>query len=71
MFNGGIPAAMNPTATPASPQASGLAVGAQAFGTTTEGYPAGAGPMTAAVCTVGGGVLALVILWCMWVNLPT
>jgi hypothetical protein len=67
VFSGGFNGAMTPSATPASPQASGLTVGQQAFGITAGG---GVGPRTAAYGTVGGGVLAVGLLIFIWWSLP-
>jgi hypothetical protein len=67
VFAGGWGGAMTPTATPASPQASGLTVGQQAFGITAGG---GMGPRTAAYGTIGGGALAVAALIFIWWSLP-
>lgn len=67
VFGGGFDGAMTPTATPASPQASGLTVGQKAFGITAGGS---VGPRTAAYGTIGGGALAVFALIFIWWSLP-
>jgi hypothetical protein len=67
VFAGGYNGAMTPTATPASPQASGLTVGQKAFGITAGGD---VGPRTAAYGTIGGGALAVAALIFIWWSLP-
>jgi hypothetical protein len=67
VFAGGANGAMTPTATPASPQASGLTVGQKAFGITAGGD---VGPRTAAYGTVGAGTLAVAALIFIWWSLP-
>jgi len=67
VFGGGFDGAMTPTATPASPQASGLTVGQKAFGITAGG---GMGPRTAAYGTIGLGGFAVAAMIFIWWSLP-
>jgi hypothetical protein len=67
VFAGGFNGAMTPTATPASPQASGLTVGQKAFGITAG---ASVGPRTAAYGTIGAGTFAVAALIFIWWSLP-
>jgi hypothetical protein len=67
VFAGGINGAMNPTATPGSPQASGLTVGQQAFGTTAGGA---SGKSLGFYGVISGGVLSLGLLIFIWWSLP-
>jgi hypothetical protein len=67
VFAGGINGAMTPTATPGSPQASGLTVGQQAFGVSAGGD---GGPKTGLYGVIGGGVLSLALLVFIWWSLP-
>jgi hypothetical protein len=66
IFSGGYGGAMTPTATPASPQASGLTVGQQAFGVTAGGGK----PGMAGYLTVGTGTLAVAAMIFIWWSLP-
>lgn len=67
VFANGYPGAAVPAAGPASPQASGMTVGQQAFGVVAGDS---SGPNTSLYAAIGGGALALGALVFIWWSLP-